>query len=47
VITFRTGAGGNASTPNATALAIGAAPPISAATEEWTAPTVNSTLTAS
>jgi hypothetical protein len=34
---FRTGAGGNASTPNATALAIGATPPLSAATEEWTA----------
>jgi hypothetical protein len=45
--TFRTGAGGNASTPNATALAIGATPPISAATEEWNVPTVNSTLTAS
>ena len=33
---FRTGAGGNASTPNTTALAIGASPPLSAATEEWT-----------
>jgi len=44
---FRTGAGGNASTPNTTALAIAGSPPVTTATEEWTQSLVTTTLGAS